>query len=484
MTKVPRLMIAGIGSGSGKTTLTCALLKNFSKQGKKVVAFKCGPDYIDPMFHTEVLKTKSYNLDLFMLGEQTCKHLLHTHGLEADLSIIEGVMGFYDGISDTVEASSYDLAYRTKTPVVLVVSCKGMGTSLGALLQGYLNFKPSTIKGVILNGVTAMTYSFYRNIVEKYTPLQVFGYLPYLPECSLESRHLGLITAKETVALEEKLEKLASETKETIDFEGLLTLAQSSLSLESSLFLESGLSLESSLPLESSLSLERKTTLKYLREMEAKGDKCEARVKIGLAQDKAFSFYYADSLNLLEQLGAVLIPFSPMVDEKLPEGIKGLLLGGGYPEVYAKQLANNVSMKTSIFKALEGGMPCIAECGGFMYLQQSIRLLQGETYPMVGFLEGDAFMTNKLNRFGYIELTCEEDNMLFEKGECIKAHEFHYSDSTVNGQAFTARKPLRHKTWQCISAKGTLFAGYPHFHLWSHVKMAEKFILKCEDYKK
>lgn len=462
MAKVPRLMIAGTGSGSGKTTLTCALLRNFYNKGKRVVAFKCGPDYIDPMFHAEVLQTKSYNLDLFMLGEEVCKHLLCKHGQEADLSLIEGVMGFYDGISKTEEGSSYDLATRTQTPVVLVVSCKGMSVSLGALLQGYLNFKPNTIKGVILNGATAMTYSFYKDIVETYTSLKVFGYLPPLPECSLESRHLGLVTAKEVVALEEKLDKLGRETEKSIDFEGLMDLAKGCSELEEikCLKLQKGIDISND------------------------GSKNLPKIKIAIAKDKAFSFYYADNLELLEQLGVELVPFSPVRDEKLPEGISGLILGGGYPEVYTKVLSQNEEMKKSIRKALQEGMPCIAECGGFMYLQERIRLLNGEVYPMVGYLEGEAFMTSKLQRFGYIELTCKEDTMLCDKGEKVRAHEFHYSDSTVNGNSFVAKKPSKDKMWECIVAKDNLFAGYPHFHWWNNVAMAKKFVQRCENYKK
>ena len=450
MNKRPRLMIAGIGSGTGKTTLTCALLRNFYKQHKKVVAFKCGPDYIDPMFHKEVLHTPSYNLDLFMMGKENCTYLLEKHTRDAELSLIEGVMGFYDGIGDTTEGSSYELAAATDTPVVLIISCKGMGLSIIPLLEGYLNFRKHTIKGVILNGISEMSYDYYKTMIENHTPLKVYGFMPYIESCSLESRHLGLITAKEVEDLEFKIDKLGLETEKTIDFDGLVELAQTSSPLEVS----------------------QPTELKSIEVPKEK-------IKIGIAKDKAFSFYYEDNLELLEALGAELIPFSPLIDESLPEGIQGLLLGGGYPEVYAKELAANSKMKNAIKNALHEGMPCIAECGGFMYLQQSLKLQDGKTYEMVGYLEGEAFMTKRLTRFGYMKLTSETDNILTVKGKSLSAHEFHYSDSTCNGIDFTGSKPNKNKEWSCVVATDHLFAGYPHIHFYNDIKMAKNFIEKC-----
>ncbi|MEG0712945.1 MAG: cobyrinate a,c-diamide synthase, partial [Niameybacter sp.] len=450
MKTIPRLMLAGTASGTGKTTITCAILKHFHNQNKKVVAFKCGPDYIDTMFHKEVLKTPSYNLDLFMMGKEVCNHLLVKHAKDADFSLIEGVMGFYDGISDTTEASSYALAFETKTPVVLVVSCKGMGLSIVPLLQGYLNYKKNSIKGVILNDISQMTYDYYKKMIEAQTNLRVYGFMPHIEACRLESRHLGLITAKEVEAIESKIEKLGEEAAKSIDFEGLVQLAESSEPLE----------------------------VKDIPELNGY-KKPQDKVRIGIAQDKAFSFYYADNIEVLEELGAELIPFSPLEDKTLPVGIQGIILGGGYPEVYAKALSENETMKVAIKMALEAGMPCIAECGGFMYLQESIKLLDGKKYPMVGYLEGKAFMTEKLMRFGYLTLTSEEDTMLTAKGQVVKAHEFHYSDSTHNGNACVGSKPYKDKKWSCMVAKEHLFAGYPHIHFYNNISLATNFIEKC-----
>ncbi|MEG0501119.1 MAG: cobyrinate a,c-diamide synthase [Cellulosilyticaceae bacterium] len=450
MSNRPRIMIAATGSGSGKTTVTCALLKALRKQKIKAVSFKCGPDYIDPMFHREVLGTPSRNLDLFMLGENTCKHLLYQNSQETDLSVIEGVMGFYDGIGKGWQGSSYELSEKTKTPVVLVVSCSGMGFSVVPLIKGYLELEKNNIQGVILNHTSKMMYEYYKSMIEEHLPIKAMGYLPNLPECNLESRHLGLITAKEVEALEEKMDRLGEVACETLDIQGIMALGQQSqpLSFESP-------------------------------EIEPVG----TSIRVGIAKDRAFSFYYQDNLELLEKLGIELVPFSPMLDPELPENLDGLLLGGGYPEVYAQELASNQTMKKSIHKAISGGLPCHAECGGFMYLQQKLTTLEGKSYEMVGYLPGEAAMTKGLQRFGYITLRANEDTMLAKAGDMIQAHEFHYSDSTANGKSFEAIKPLSTKTWECMMATTSMVAGYPHIHFYSNITFAENFAKKCLDFK-
>lgn len=450
MSNRPRIMIAATGSGAGKTTVTCALLKALSKQKIKAVSFKCGPDYIDPMFHREVLGTPSRNLDLFMLGENTCKYLLYQNSKESDLSVIEGVMGFYDGIGKGWESSSYELSEKTKTPVVLVVSCSGMGFSVVPLIKGYLELEKNNIQGVILNHTSKMMYGYYKSMIEEYLPIKVMGYMPALPECNLESRHLGLITAKEVEAIEEKMDRLGEVACETLDIEGLIALGQQS----------------------QPLSFE-------VPEIEPVGK----GIRVGIARDRAFSFYYQDNLELLEKLGVYLVPFSPMTDKELPENLDGLLLGGGYPEVYAKELADNHTMKESLRKAISNGLPCHAECGGFMYLQQKLTTLEGKSYEMVGYLPGEASMTKRLQRFGYITLCAKEDTLLAKAGDRIQAHEFHYSDSTVNGNSFEVIKPLSTKIWDCMVASPSLVAGYPHIHFYSNIAFAKNFTKKCLDFK-
>ncbi|NBJ16414.1 MAG: cobyrinate a,c-diamide synthase [Dehalobacter sp. 4CP] len=446
---IPRIMFAAAGSSSGKTTITCAVLQALLEQGVNPAAFKCGPDYIDPMFHTEVIGTKSRNLDLFMLSEEVCRYLLVKNSEQSQIAVLEGVMGYYDGlgIGSTV-ASSYHLAAVTQTPVILIVNCAGSAISIAALIQGFCHFRPDNgIKGVILNNLTPSLYPQYKEMIEKETDIQVVGYFPKLKECALESRHLGLITASEVEDLQQKMKLLAIQARESIDLKQLLRIAGRAAEID---YHEAG--------------IERISA-----------------VKVAVARDKAFCFYYQDSLDLLETLGAELQYFSPLDDQAVPE-CDGLILGGGYPELYTGQLAGNTSMLASIRHVLSNNTPCIAECGGFMYLLERIADKDGKPYPMAGYLEGDAVLTDKLNRFGYITLTAQKDNLLCDKGGKINAHEFHYSDSTANGGGFTAVNSSGSRTWDCIHADENLVAGYPHLHLWGNSEFARSFIRKCSDF--
>ena len=439
--KTPRLLLAGTSSGCGKTTVTCAILQALVNRGLKVGAFKCGPDYIDPMFHSRIIGAKSANLDLHFFSENTLKYLLQKNAADRDVSIIEGVMGYYDGLGlTTTRASSYEVAKVTDSPVVLVVNAKGASLSVLATVQGFLTFCPdSHIRGVILNQCTAMTYKALAKAIEDKLGIRVLGYLPKLADCALESRHLGLVTAAEITDLKEKLQNLANQAEKTIDLEGLLTLAKEAPPIACD-------------PI-------------ALPKLEP--------VRIAVAKDNAFCFYYADSLEALEEMGAEIIEFSPIHQKKLPENIHGLYLGGGYPELYARQLSENKTMLESIRNALQKGLPCIAECGGFMYLTEAI----GE-YPMVGFLPGNCFDNGKLTRFGYVTLRAGMDNMLCKAGEQIPAHEFHHWDCTQPGSGFTATKPTG-KSWDCVAATDTLYAGYPHFHFYANPAFLKGFYDTC-----
>lgn len=440
-TRIPRLILAGTNSGCGKTTTVCALLQALVNRGLKTGAFKCGPDYIDPMFHSRIIGAKSANLDLHFFTPNTLNYLLAKNAADRDISVIEGVMGFYDGAGLTsTSGSTYEVARVTDSPVVLVVGAKGASLSILATIQGFLNFCPdSHIKGVILNQCTAMTYAALSAEIEKCFKIRAFGFLPGLPECALESRHLGLVTAAEVENLKEKMQILAKQAEKTLDIDGLIGLANSAMSVACE-----------------PVTLPKKEP-----------------VRVAVARDKAFCFYYEDSLEALKEMGAELVPFSPLTDKKLPENIHGLYLGGGYPELYLEQLSGNVEMLHSIRKALENGLPCIAECGGFMYLTQSIGGV-----PMVGFLKGECFNTGKLTRFGYVTLQAKMDNLLCKSGGKIPAHEFHHWDCTAPGDSFTATKPTG-KQWNCAVSSQTLYAGYPHFHFYSNPAFAEGFIDTC-----
>lgn len=445
-----RLMIAAGSSGSGKTTVACALQGALKRRGLRLMAFKSGPDYIDPMFHESVLGTKSRNLDLFFFSPQTARALVKKHAEHADLTVIEGAMGYYDGIAMTSEASAYALASATETPVVLVVDGRGRAISAAAEVEGFLRFKtPSQIRGVILNRVSPMLYPRLKDAIEKATGVPVLGYLPVMENCSIESRHLGLVTAAEIADLKERLGRLACQAEKSFDLDGLIALAGSAPELT-----------------------DEPTQLTPLAET----------VRVAVAKDKAFCFYYEDSLDVLRAFGAELVKFSPLEDQTLPKDVSALYLGGGYPEIYAKQLSENVSMRESIRDALADGMPAMAECGGFMYLHRTLQDADGTKFPMVGALNAEAFPTGKLSRFGYVTLTAKKDSMLFHAGEQMPAHEFHYWDSSNPGEDFSARKPLSNRHWDAGIANETLYAGFPHFHFAAKPLLARRFLEKALEF--
>lgn len=450
----PRLMIAGSGSGSGKTTLSCGILAAFKKLGLDPAAFKCGPDYIDPMFHTEVLGLNSCNLDIFMCGEEAVRFLLARNARGHGLSVIEGVMGLYDGQGAGDYGSSNHLATLTGTPQVLVVNTRGEALTLAARLYGYLNFAPNNIKGVIFNNTTEKMYAFYRDMVEERLGLKAYGWLPPMPEAAFSSRRLGLITPAETAEVQTRLEAIAEACLNCLDIKGLAGLARSAA------------------PFEYSDMAAQKL----------------ANVNIAVARDKAFCFYYRDNLELLRELGARLEFFSPLDDAALPENIDGLILGGGYPEEHVQKLSANSSMLASVKNAGESGLPVLAECGGFMYLCRSLKDGTGREHPMSGLVGADAFMTETLGRFGYITLTAGRDNFLCRRSTVLRGHEFHYSDSTAGGDAFKAVKSGG-RNWPCVHASGPedrlkIFAGYPHFHFRGNPDLAASFVKACAEYAK
>lgn len=447
--KIPRFMISAVGSGSGKTTITCALLKALMDKGLKVAAFKSGPDYIDPMFHSKVIGAKSRNLDVFMLGKDMTRYLAAKNAKDADIAVFEGAMGFYDGMGKTTQASAYDLACTCDVPVILVINGKGAALSIAAQIKGFKEFrKDSHVVGAVLNNMNPMSYMFYKDIIEQETGVKLVGYFPVMEGCNFESRHLGLVTAEEIGNLQQIIDKLALQAQASVDLDALLNIAASAADL-----------------------------IYDEVEIPQLGD-----VKIAVAQDKAFCFYYQDALDLLAELGAELIPFSPLADRKLPD-CDGLILGGGYPELYAEQLAANTSMLSSIKNALVNKMPCFAECGGFMYLLEKYKDNKG-CYEWVGALPGETAMTAKLKRFGYVQLTAQKDNVLCCAQESINGHEFHYSDSTNNGNGFVAQKASGKGSWECANVSDTLYAGYPHIHLYGNIKFAENFVKSCLKYAK
>lgn len=448
-----RVMISAVSSGCGKTTITCGILQCLINRKLKVSSFKCGPDYIDPMFHSKVIGTESNNIDSFFNDENTLKYLMDNSMKSCDISVIEGVMGYYDGVSlKNTKASSYEIACITDTPVILVLNCRGISVSIIPIIKGFLEFKKdSKIKGVILNNMSKIIYTDLKEYIEKEINVKVLGYVPPLKECSIESRHLGLVTPSEIDDLKEKLNKLGETLEKTIDIDEIINLANKAPALEYE---------------------------------EVKVPLLSERIKIGVAYDEAFCFYYKDNLNILERMNAELIFFSPLKDKVLPEGISGLILGGGYPELYAKELSKNKSMLESIKKNIDDNMPVLAECGGFMYLHEKIQGEDGKFYNMSGVIKGESFKTDSLRRFGYIKISSLEDNYLFKRGENILGHEFHYWDSTNCGEKFIACKTLRKKDWKCMHVINNLVAGYPHMNYYSNINIPYRFLKMCEQYRR
>ena len=440
----PRLVIGGTGSGCGKTTVTCALLQAFVNRGLDTAAFKCGPDYIDPMFHGRIIGARSRNLDAFLCGRETVPALL-AHSAGRDISVMEGVMGYYDGLAGTSsENSTADVANLTRTPTVLVVSARGMSLTLAALLKGFCAFEPNTIRGVILNGISPVMTDYYAGIVERNTGLSVYGALPKDDACAVCSRHLGLVTAGEITDLKQKMQRLAQHAEAGLDLDGLLALAHTAPDLDAAL---------------------------------PEVPRCGAGLRIAVARDEAFCFDYADSLDVLQRMGAQLVCFSPLHDTHLPERIDGMLLCGGYPELYAAQLGRNATMLADIRQAIANKLPTVAECGGFLLLHDSL-----DGVPLAGICGGAAHMGTRLRQFGYITLTAKRDTLLCAAGETLSAHEFHYAQSEQQGSCFSARKPLRSRGWDCIHATQTLHAGYPHIHFAGNLHTAQRFLSACRTY--
>lgn len=442
--KAPRIMIAAAGSGSGKTLLTCALLQVMTDLGKRTAAFKCGPDYIDPMFHEKVIGVPSKNLDTYFTGEDTTRYLFLEGAEEKDISIMEGVMGLYDGLGGIKEeASSYHLARVTKTPVILVIDAYGMGRSVIPLISGFLQYDTEhLIQGVLLNGMTGMFYELIKPEIEKQLSVAVLGYFPRQKEIKFESRHLGLKLPGEIEGLKEEVKRLAAVMADTVDIKRVLDIASEAEDIEA----------------------EKIVT--------APGNE---RVRIGVARDEAFCFYYEDNLRLLQKYHAELVFFSPLWDKELPGGLHGIILGGGYPELYAKPLSENQGMKESIKAAIGQGIPSIAECGGFMYLHETMMTMEGEAFPMVGAVKGTCYYTGKLVRFGYIEITAGTESYLKENTK-IRGHEFHYFDSTDNGSSCVAQKPVTERSWQCVHAGKDYWWGFPHLYYYSNTEYVREFL--------
>ena len=445
-----QFLLAAPRSGSGKTTMTCALLMALKRRGCAPCAFKSGPDYIDPMFHRAVLGVESHNLDLFFSAPETVRALYAKGAAGHGAAVCEGAMGFYDGLGGVSDrASAWHLADTLDLPVLLVVEPKGQSLTLAAELNGLVNFRtPSHIAGILLNNCTARMHALLAPMLEKETGLPVLGFLPKLPEAVIGSRHLGLYTAAEVENLQQKLALLADAAEEHIDWPRLLALCE-----------------------------------KEPPALPVQPETPPARVRIAVAQDEAFCFTYAETLEAFRDAGAEVVFFSPLRDTALPENIGGLYLPGGYPELHARELSENTSLLREIKRKIESGLPTAAECGGFLYLGQSLTDAEGQSWPMVGVLPGEAKDAGRLVRFGYAALSADSDSMLFRAGESFPIHEFHHWDSTANGVALAAKKPVGGAEWRCGSVNEHFYAGFPHLY-WAGTPLPQRFAAAAENYRR
>lgn len=445
-----QFLLAAPRSGSGKTTMTCALLMALKRRGCAPCAFKSGPDYIDPMFHRAVLGVESRSLDLFFSAPETVRTLYAKGAAGHGAAVCEGAMGFYDGLGGVSDrASAWHLADTLGLPVLLVVEPKGQSLTLAAELNGLVNFRtPSHIAGILLNNCTARMHALLAPMLEKETGLPVLGFLPKLPEAVIGSRHLGLYTAAEVENLQQKLALLADAAEEHIDWPRLLDLCEKE---------------PPALPVQPATP--------------------PARVRIAVAQDEAFCFTYAETLEAFRDAGAEVVFFSPLRDTALPENIGGLYLPGGYPELHARELSENTSLLREIKQKIESGLPTAAECGGFLYLGQSLTDAEGQSWPMVGVLPGEAKDAGRLVRFGYAKLSADSDSLLFRAGESFPIHEFHHWDSTANGTALAAKKPVGGAEWRCGFVNEHFYAGFPHLY-WAGTPLPQRFAAAAENYRR
>ncbi|ERN52976.1 hypothetical protein A33I_13500 [Alkalihalophilus marmarensis DSM 21297] len=451
-----RMVIAGTGSGVGKTTLTIGLMAAFKKRGLTVQGFKCGPDYIDPSYHTAVTKRVSRNLDSWMLDRNTVLDIM-THGSKgADISIIEGVMGFFDGKDPkNNKGSTADISMITQSPVLLVVNCASMARSAAAIVKGFqMLAEGPNIVGVIANRVGSEGhFKIVKTAIEQECDIPVIGYLKRELDIKIPERHLGLVPSIERGELDPFFEKIGDLIEETVDLEQLLELSTAPVLPVPKIY---------------SLFTQRK----------------EKVVRIAVAKDAAFNFYYPENLELLQSLGAEIVYFSPLANESLPENSDGLYLGGGFPEEYAERLSHNKEVQHSIKTAIEKGLPTLAECGGFMYLTEAIETTSQEEFSMVGMIPGKVIMQHKLAALGYREITGENNNFLISGKEKARGHEFHYSTYHNKENKEQIRHAYVTKGMRGTKQEGcmmhNLVAGYTHFHFASCKTMVEKWINKCK----
>lgn len=434
------IIISSNASGGGKTTFTLALMKALKNRGLDVQGYKVGPDYIDPAFHKEVTKKHSRNLDSFLMGHEGVKNnYIKGNG---DVGVIEGVMGLYDGLGISEKASTYEISkILGNMPIILVLSPKGQSASICAEINGFKEYRNANIVGVVLNSISEKYYNLLKCAIEENCSIKVFGYIPKEEKIELSSRHLGLVQSMEILNLEEKLECCGELIEKHVDLDKIIDEMQE---------------------------------FKHNQEVNHKLKVENKNLRIGVALDKAFSFYYKENLELLEELGEVIY-FSPLVDKALPERLDFLYIGGGYPEVFKKELEANHSMRNSIKEALNNGLRCYAECGGLMYLTKSI-----DNAEMVGFFDGESLMTKRLQRFGYCKVKIDKNCFDNKKEIEVNGHEFHKSQVNLNEKNVYEVSKTQYNgeiiNWQCGYHKNNTLAGYAHINFLGNLEFLKALL--------
>lgn len=464
--KQNRLVIAGSRSGVGKTTISLGLMAVFSQQGLQVQPYKVGPDYIDPGFHTLITGNKSYNLDSYFLGGTGVQQLFMQSSKQADLAIIEGVMGLYDGKGSAAASSTAEIAKLLAAPVILVIDAAKIAQSAAAVVYGYQHYDPEVdLQGVIINNVSSKHhYQLLKTaLLNRLAGVKVLGYLPKNLELKLAERHLGLVPVQESIQLKEFSQQLKKYLNNYLDLAAILELAESVEELVIN------------------CSANTKTIEKPVN-LAAFPNRAKQQppLRIGIAYDQAFNFYYQFNFDLLRKAGAELVFFSPLHDKKLPE-VAAVYLGGGFPESFLPDLAANQEFKVDFIRQVKAGLPLYAECGGLMYLANSVINLKGESYPMTAILDAEVVMTDRLQAMGYREVTAQQDSLLFKTGQQARGHLFHYSKLKRVASNLTASY-LTKKGNLGYQPQPNVLCSYLHLHFASNPELIKNLLEQASKY--
>lgn len=456
-----RLLVAAARSGSGKTMLTCALLNILKQDARRVTAYKCGPDYIDPMFHRNVLGVGGGNLDTCFCSGQQIREIIANS--EYENGIIEGVMGIYDGIGGTsIKGSSYDVAVKSASPILLLVDAGGQGTTVMSTIKGILNDDYyGMIKGIIINRISERFYNKLLPLLEAEIKLirddvVIVGFIPKLNNIEIKSRHLGLLMPEEICDLNEKINVLSNEIRKHCDLDKIYELMKCAGPLVLS-------------------------DNSHLEDLTCTGTGGSRSPRLAVARDEAFCFYYEENISLFKEMGVDIVEFSPCRDTKLPDNIDGILLGGGYPENHLELLESNTSMRASIKNAIANGIPTLAECGGFMYLHDGIYDREGKIHEMCGIVEGSCNYTGTLKRFGYVQICDSNTSDSFINIKGMKGHEFHYYDSSNNGKSLSVHKIGEDVIYKSMHIMNNAVFGFMHMYYRSKPEFVSEFVEKMKN---